>query len=188
MRIITVFGSPRRKGNTALVLGWIEEHLRAAGHAVDRIDMLNYRVGECVECKACKRNHAPLCILADDANALFRRMAEADLVLFAAPVFCWGFPVRMKGLIDRMFCMMDYDGRREGVPRLYDKPLALMMTGGGERTDNADLVFRGFHHCVGLLFAREAGEFYVPDCTEPDKIGDDVKRQAIAFAEKLTTP
>ena len=36
---------------------------------------------------ACKKGTVELCSIADDANALFRRMAAADLILIAAPVF-----------------------------------------------------------------------------------------------------
>jgi NAD(P)H-dependent FMN reductase len=35
MRIMTILGSPRRQGNTAKVLGWIEEQFRADGHEAD---------------------------------------------------------------------------------------------------------------------------------------------------------
>ena len=35
MRIMTILGSPRRQGNTAKVLGWIEEQFRADGHELD---------------------------------------------------------------------------------------------------------------------------------------------------------
>jgi len=185
MHIVTILGSPRRKGNTALVLGWIEERIRAMGHKVERINIIDYHVGGCLECKACKRGGVELCGLTDEANDLFRRMVAADLVLFAAPVFCWGFPAQIKGLIDRLYCLMDFEGRRTDAPRLYGKPLALLLTAGGERIDNADLVFRGFQHIISLLFARPAGELLISDCSEPDKIGDKAKQQAIAFAESL---
>ncbi len=185
MRMMTILGSPRRHGNTARVLGWVEERFRAAGHDVDRIDIIDHRVDGCVECLACKKGGIELCSIHDDANGLFRRMAEADLVLIAAPVFCWGFPAQIKGLIDRMFCLMDFDGRRTGVPRLYDKPLALLLTAGGEQADNADLVLRGFKHLVGLLFARPAGQLLIPDCSEPDALGEEAKKQAFAFADQL---
>ncbi len=113
MRIMTILGSPRRQGNTAKVLGFIEEQLfRTGGHAVDSANILDYHVQGCGECMACKKGTVELCTIGDDANALYRRMVAADLVLIAAPVFCWGFPAQIKGLIDRMYCMMDFDGKR----------------------------------------------------------------------------
>ena len=118
MRVMTILGSPRREGNTAKVLGWIEDRLRADGHDIDAANMLDYNVGGCHECLACKRGTVDLCSIDDDANALYRRMVVADLVLIAVPVFCWGFPAQIKGLIDRMYCMMDFAAPRPGVPRL----------------------------------------------------------------------
>jgi multimeric flavodoxin WrbA len=182
---MTVLGSPRRQGNTAKVLGWIEEQLRADGHEVDSAVMLDYRVQGCGECMACKQGTFELCSIDDDANGLFRRMAAADLVLVAAPVFCWGFPAQIKGLVDRMFCMMDFHGERAGVPRLHGKGMALLLTGGGEEADNADLVVRGFEQLVQWLKARLAGHWFVGGCASPEEIGDDVKTRAVEFARAV---
>ena len=185
MRVMTILGSPRRQGNTAKVLGWIEEQLRADCHEVDSAAILDYAVQGCGECMACKRGTVELCSIDDDANALFRRMAAADLVLIAAPVFCWGFPAQIKGLIDRMFCMMDFDGERAGVPRLHGKGMALLLTGGGEEADNADLVIRGFEQLVQWLKGRMTGQLFVGGCTVPKDIGEDVKARAIEFATAI---
>ena len=182
MRLMTILGSPRRRGNTAKVLGWIEDQFHAAGHKVDPANILDYSIRGCGECLACKKGAVELCCIDDDANALFRRMVAADLVLIAAPVFCWGFPAQIKGLLDRMFCMMDFDGDRPGAPRLHGKPMALLLTGGGEEADNADMVVRGFQRLVEYLKGRMVGHLFVGGCTTPEKIGDDVKARAVEFA------
>jgi multimeric flavodoxin WrbA len=184
MQIMTILGSPRRAGNTARVLAWVEERFRSAGHDVSRVDIIDRHVDGCTECMACKKGKIELCSLRDDGNDLFRQMAAADLVLLAAPVFCWGFPAQIKGLIDRMFCLMDFEGRRTDVPRLYDKPLAVLLTAGGERTDNADLVFRGFQHGANLLFARLVDELLIPNCSAGG-VPEESEKQAVAFADHL---
>ena len=185
MRIVTVLGSPRRHGNTAKALGWVEDQFRADRHEVDSINILDYNVGGCRECLLCKKGGKELCAVGDDAIGLFQRMAASDLVLIAAPVFCWGFPAQIKTLIDRTYCLMDFDEPRNDLPRLQGKSLSLLLTAGGERIDNADLVFRGFHHMVGLLRARPAGTWLVSNCTEPDALGEDVRRHAAEFARTL---
>jgi multimeric flavodoxin WrbA len=35
MNVISIFGGPRKKGNTATILGWVEEELRTLGHQND---------------------------------------------------------------------------------------------------------------------------------------------------------
>ena len=78
MRIMTILGSPRRHGNTANVLGWIEEQFRADSHAVDQVNIVDQSVRGCGECMACKKGRTELCSIEDDANGLFRRMVAAE--------------------------------------------------------------------------------------------------------------
>lgn len=182
MRIMTILGSPRRQGNTAKVLCWIEEELQAAGHTVDRVDVVDCNVRGCGECMACKQGKIELCSIQDDANALFRRMAASDGILFAAPVFCWGFPAQLKALVDRTFCMMDFDSPPPGSPRLIGKRMALLLTAGGEEKDNTDLVVRGFEQLVQYLNASLFHPLLVTGCSTPKALGDDVKAQAVDFA------
>ena len=185
MRIMTILGSPRRKGNTAKVLGWIEEQFQADGHEVDSAHILDYHVQGCGECMACKKGTVELCSIGDDANGLYQRMVAADLVLIAAPVFCWGFPAQIKGLIDRMFCMMDFDGERQDAPRLKGKWMALLLTGGGQEANNADLVIPGFQQLAKWLNARMAGHLFIGGCTDRAAIGEDVKARAVEFAHAV---
>jgi multimeric flavodoxin WrbA len=185
MQIMTILGSPRRQGNTAKVLGWIEEQWRADGHEVDRANILDYRVQGCGECMACKRGAIELCSVGDDANELYRRMVAADLVLVAAPIFCWGFPAQIKGLLDRMFCLMDMAGERPAAPWRTGKSMGLLLTGGGEETDNADLVIRGFEQLVQWIKGRLVGHLFIGGCTEPEALGADVQRRAIDFARAI---
>ena len=39
MNIISIFGGPRKKGNTATILGWVEEELKTLGHQIERINL-----------------------------------------------------------------------------------------------------------------------------------------------------
>ncbi len=80
---------------------------------------------------------------------------------------------------------MDFDGERPGVPRLHNNPVALLLTDGGEETDNADLVVRGFRRLVEYLKGRMVGYLFVSGCTTPEQITDDVKSRAVQFATML---
>jgi multimeric flavodoxin WrbA len=185
MRVMTILGSPRREGNTATVLGWMEDRWRDDGHDIDSANMLDYKVDGCCECLACKKGTVELCSIGDDANDLYRRMAAADLVLIAAPVFCWGFPAQIKGLIDRMYCMMDFAVRRPDAPRLQNKPMGLLLTGGGGEADNAELVVGAFQRLVEYLGCRMGGHLFVGGCTTPEKLTSEAKARAADFAAKV---
>ena len=63
--------------------------------------------------------------------------------------------------------------------------MALLLTGGGEEANNADLVIPGFQHLVKWLNGRMAGHWFVGGCTKPEAIGEDVKARAVAFAKRI---
>jgi len=44
-KVLSLFGGPRKRGNTATVLGCIEEELRNKGHEVDRVDVADLSIG-----------------------------------------------------------------------------------------------------------------------------------------------
>jgi multimeric flavodoxin WrbA len=163
----------------------VEEQLRADGHAVDAVHITDFTVAGCSECLACKSGDIELCVIEDDANGFFRRMADADAVLLAAPVFCWGFPAQIKGLIDRMYCLMDFEGEPGPGPRLHHKPMGLLVTAGGDEEDNAELLIRGFENLVDLLKATLVGHLTVPGCTVPEALSEDIREEVTEFARAM---
>ena len=63
--------------------------------------------------------------------------------------------------------------------------MALLLTGGGEETNNADLVIAGFQNLVKWLKGQTAGHWFVGGCTKSEAIGEDVKAHAVTFAKRI---
>jgi len=182
LRIMTILGSPRAEGNTAKALYWVEKQIETAGHTVDRAHIMDYTVSGCRECLGCKSGLEDLCAVKDDANGLFERMLAADIVVFASPLFCWGFPSQLKALVDRMMCMIDYP---DGPSKVEGKALGLLLTAGGPEADNAEYLLRGFDAFVTFLRARQAGVLFLPFCTTPSALGEPARIRAEQFAQTL---
>ncbi len=185
MKVMTVLGSPRRYGNTAQVLDWIESELQAAGHTIDRANIWEYEIGHCRESHQCRYPQSAACGVPDDAASLFERMLDADVVLLASPVFSWGFPAPMKALVDRLYCLSGYHQDPDHAVLLEDKPIALMMTCGGEESENHAIMSRVYRNLVAFFGAREAGFWLLPNATTPDAFGAQVEQQARQFARRL---
>lgn len=47
MNVSSIFGGPRKKGNTATILGWVEKELRVLGHQLERINLSTKKVTDC---------------------------------------------------------------------------------------------------------------------------------------------
>jgi len=98
-KVLGIFGSPRKGGNTDLLL---EEALKGAiqeGAQVERIHLADLHVLPCKECHGCDRTGE--CIVEDDMQAIYPKLMEADIVFLASPIFFYGITGWAKALVDR---------------------------------------------------------------------------------------
>jgi len=181
MDAVTLLGSPRKEGNTARVLNWVEDVLRDAGHSVERRWISDYAIAGCQECRRCKEGKVELCSIFDDGIAMLRRIVAADMLVLAAPVFCWGFPGPLKCLLDRMYCLAD----AESSSRIEGKPIALIVTAGGPEKDNADLLVKAYESMTAYMGAVTAGALVIANCAGPESLDAAVQERAKAFAEEV---
>jgi len=132
MRITTLLGSAKKKGNTATVLGWVEKELETLGHSVERIYLQNKTIGGCMGCAKCRQTpDAIACVQKDDAPAILERMMASDVVLYASPVYFWEFTSQIKRLIDRSYALVTNYHQPGHTSLMADKKIGLLATGGG---------------------------------------------------------
>jgi multimeric flavodoxin WrbA len=175
-------GSPRKQGNTTRVLREFEDLMRQAGHAVERINVVDYMVKGCLGCDACLSvPDTPGCVQRDDAVAIFERMIAADLVVYATPLYCWGFSAQMKALLDRQYCLVTGYDTPDYKSLLAGTYTALLVTCAGEIDNNADLIQVMFDRENDYCQCDVVGKYIVPSCTTPDAIGT----QAVEIAKNM---
>ncbi len=166
MKILTIMGSPRRKGNTSAVLSAFER-LAAENHVIEHVDVVTQNIKGCIGCDNCQKDaYHPACIQKDDLNNLLQKVIAADVVVYAAPVYVWDFPAQMKALIDRHYCLLKWKGD-QGKSLVENKKTLLMVTCGGDGENNADLIRQIFEREMNYLHCQICGEFVVPNCTVP---------------------
>ncbi|HEY9075048.1 MAG TPA: flavodoxin family protein [Anaerolineaceae bacterium] len=171
MHILTILGSPRKKGNTAAVLGAFEA-LAAARHTIERIHITDYHVQGCLGCDVCQHTpDAPGCKQKDDALIILERMMAADLVVYASPLYVWDVTAQLKALMDRHYCLVKWNAG-ESRSLVAGKPVMLLITCGGGVENNADLVQEIFRREMEYAGCRVVGLYIVPDCTTPQALGE----------------
>lgn len=186
MKIFSILGSPRKNGNTDKVLSSFEE-LVSATHSVDRVNIRDHHVNGCLGCGICQETDDTTgCIQEDDAAALFERMLAADAVVYATPLYCWGFSAQLKAFIDRHYCLVTGAGSDQWKSLVRDKPMALLVTCAGPIDDNADLIQVMFERMSSYLRSRCVGRYVVPFCTTPDQLKPVARQMAQRMADDLT--
>ena len=99
VKVLGLFGSPRRGGNTEILL---EEALKGAekeGAKTERLYLSDFTITPCKECHGCDRTGK--CVILDDMQKIYPKLLEADVVILASPIFFYGVTAWAKALIDR---------------------------------------------------------------------------------------
>lgn len=186
MKILTILGSPKKNGNTATVLDMFDEKV-GGNHEVERIHITDYKVGGCLGCYKCmEKKDEPGCVQKDDALTIFDKMMQADALVYASPLYCWGFTSQLKPLIDRHFCLVSGYGTADHDSLIAGKPAALLLTCGGPIEGNCDPVQGVFAGITNFTRLKAKGNFILPGCTAPDAIGDEGVALAANLAKAIT--
>lgn len=102
MKALAINGSPRKGGNTEILLRKALEPIAAAGHKTDYMQAGGTRIQGCTACGACGRMKNRQCVMDDDIfNLAFAKMVEADAILIGSPTFFANMTAETKALIDR---------------------------------------------------------------------------------------
>jgi multimeric flavodoxin WrbA len=99
IKVLGLYGSPRRGGNTELLL---DEALKGAaeqGAQAEGIHLCGLRISPCNECLSCFKDGA--CVIADEMQGIYPRLLEADIVILASPIFFYGITGWAKAMVDR---------------------------------------------------------------------------------------
>jgi multimeric flavodoxin WrbA len=103
MRILAVLGSPRKGGNTEILVDEILTGAQAKGHAAERLRLYDYEIAPCLDCRACKREVSGYtCALSDGMGEIYAKLEKADIIIFATPIYWYGPTAKMKLFIDRL--------------------------------------------------------------------------------------
>ena len=99
MKVLGIYGSPRKEGNSDLLLDQALEGARSAGAEVSSIYVRDLTFSGCIECGGCGKTG--VCVLKDDMQPLYPKIKEAEVIILATPIFFYGFTAPIKALIDR---------------------------------------------------------------------------------------
>ena len=141
MRILAIHGSPRIAGNTDALLELVLDGARQGGAETEVVRLAELKdLTGCRECYGCQESTAePGCVVEDDMQPIMTKALEADVIVFATPVFCWSPCWLMKMALDRFFCMLKFH-EEEVFSLLEGRRMAVVITAGGGEDDGADLV------------------------------------------------
>lgn len=110
MKIVVLMGSPNVNGSTKLMVNSFIKGAKESGHEVQCFDVAKMNIHPCFGCIACGYNGP--CVQKDDMENLKKEILSADMLVFATPLYYYGFSAQLKIVIDR-FCAVNGDMQRK---------------------------------------------------------------------------
>src|SRR3989304_6152446 len=99
MKVLGIAGSPRKNGNTDILLAEFMRGAAEKGAETKTVFLRDLQVSPCQHCDACLK--AGICKIKDDMQAIYKDLEQADVIVMASPVQFTGVTAPMKAMIDR---------------------------------------------------------------------------------------
>jgi len=99
LKITAFCGSPRRGGNSEIILDWATSAILANGHNIQIFRPDSLKFSPCLNCGGC--NESGECVINDDMAQVYSAIRDSDRFLICSPIFFFGLPAQIKAVIDR---------------------------------------------------------------------------------------
>lgn len=110
MKIVVLEGSPNKNGSSNLLADCFKQGAEEAGHTVEIIDAAHADIHPCTGCIHC--GYEGPCVQKDEIDRIRSKILEADMMVFATPLYYYGMSAQLKILIDR-FCAFNSSIQRK---------------------------------------------------------------------------
>lgn len=160
-KVLIITSSLRGRSNSDILAAAFADGAREAGHEVTEISLKGKTVGFCRGCLACQKTGR--CVIADDARPICDAVKDADVLVFASPVYYYSISGQLKALLDRLNPLFaaDYAFRE-----VYF--LSSAAEDSEEAAENPKTAVQGWVDCFEE--ARLAGTVFAGGCDAPGAI------------------
>ena len=134
MKIAILNGSPRKE-NTAAMVEAFRKGAKAAGHEVEVYQVGKMKIAGCLGCEYCHTKGNGTCVQKDDLKKIMPAYTEADLIVFASPIYYFTMTAQMQAALQRVYCV--------GKPAA-SKAVLMLSSGSDEVFDAAITQFKDY--------------------------------------------
>lgn len=145
MKIAILNGSPRKQNTSAMVDAFCEG-AKKAGHEVEVLHVGKMKIAGCMGCEYCHTKGEGKCIQKDDMEKVMPAYLDADMLVFASPVYYFDMTAQLSAAIQRVYAI--------GKPAKAKKA-ALLISSGSPNT--ASSAIATYQNMIGYMGIEDAG-------------------------------
>lgn len=158
MKIVVLEGSPNGRGSTHLLAEAFSSGAREAGHSVQLVDAAHADVHPCIGCIRC--GYEGPCVQKDAMEEIRPAILEADMLVFATPLYYYGMSAQLKTVVDR-FCAFN-----SSIQRKHMRSALLAVAWNGDSW-TFDALEAHYKTLVRYLNFRDQGMILGKGCGTP---------------------
>ncbi|MGZ3580151.1 MAG: flavodoxin family protein [Syntrophales bacterium] len=184
-RVLILLGSPRKKGNSAILADRIARGARSAGANVETLFIHGMKIAPCCSCYACQKPNSKGCSINDDMQIVYKKLQESDAWVIASPVYWFAVSAQTKLWMDRSFALLPY-----AKEAFKDKRIAIAMSYGDSDPFKSGCVnaLRAFQDAYAYAEASIVGMVYgsAMDAGEIEK-NKSLMKEALELGKRLVS-
>jgi len=169
MNILVLSGSPRKSGNTDLL---VDAFVKGASpkHHVEVVSVHDYKINPCMGCNACFRREDHNCCQKDDMQIVYEKMAKAEMLVIASPVYFYGLSAQLKAVIDRF-----HNPIRD---TFHIHKMALLLVGAASLPELFDSILVQYELCLKFFKMEDVGRVLVRSAKDKGDVenGDSLQK------------
>ncbi len=163
-QVLILKGSPRERGNSAILADRLAEGAREAGAQVESIYLHGLDIRPCDACDSCREQDTG-CVIEDDMQDLYPKLSAADAIVLASPVYWFTVSAQLKLCVDRWYAFQsshwrDFRHKQAGIVLTYGDT-DLYISGGINAIHTFESMFRFLEmEIVGMVYGsvNEVGD------------------------------
>ena len=99
-KVLIISTSLRGGSNSDILARECEKGAKEAGHEVEYISLKGKEIKYCIGCLACQTKG--VCVLKDDVAYIMEKVKDAEVIVYATPIYYYEMAGQMKTLLDRL--------------------------------------------------------------------------------------
>ena len=159
MKITILMGSPNTDGSTAILVENFVRGAKEKGHECTVLNVCDMKVSPCTGCICC--GYEGPCSIDDDNARIRSSILSSDMLVFASPLYYFGFSAQLKSVIDR-FCAYNSSINRRNLRS------ALLTVAWNSDDWTFESIVSHYHTLVRYLNLKDEGMVLAAGCGTPD--------------------
>ena len=143
-KILVLNGAARKNGATAKLVESFADGAKSAGNAVTVFYLDEMDIHSCKGCLRAGKDPKSPCSQKDDMDQIYEKFEEADVIVFASPLYFWTITGTLKTAADRLYAELECLGYGK-----FPKKSVLLMTAGGGDYSQAVTWYRTYERNLG---------------------------------------